>query len=286
MTSQDFHLHLVSDATGETVQSVARACLVQFEGAEPIEHIWTLVRNERQIDEVIKAIETDPGFVLFTMVNVNIRTRLQAACQRLQIPCVSVLQPIMSALGGFLQVEGQARPGRQHLLDGEYFERISAMDYAMTHDDGQGVWNLEEADVVLLGVSRTSKTPTCIYLANRGIKAANIPIVPGVELPPEVFDLTSPLVIGLTNEAGNLLHVRRNRLRMMNEQDETTYVDPVAIAEEITQAKRLFTAQNWPIIDISRRSIEETAAAIIQLTVQQQEQKNMGHIGDTVGAGF
>ena len=277
MTSQDFHLHLVSDATGETVQSVARACLVQFEGAAPIEHIWTLVRNERQIDEVIKAIETDPGFVLFTMVNVNIRTRLQAACQRLQIPCVSVLQPIMSALGGFLQVEGQARPGRQHLLDGEYFERISAMDYAMTHDDGQGVWNLEEADVVLLGVSRTSKTPTCIYLANRGIKAANIPIVPGVELPPEVFDLTSPLVIGLTNEAGNLLHVRRNRLRMMNEQDETTYVDPVAIAEEITQAKRLFTAQNWPIIDISRRSIEETAAAIIQLTVQQQEQKDGAH---------
>ena len=274
MTSQDFHLHLVSDATGETVQSVARACLVQFEEAAPIEHIWTLVRNERQIDEVIEAIEANPGFVLFTMVNVNIRTRLQAACQRLQIPCISVLQPIMSALGGFLQVEGQARPGRQHLLDGEYFERISAMDYAMTHDDGQGVWNLEEADVVLLGVSRTSKTPTCIYLANRGIKAANIPIVPGVELPPEVFDLTSPLVIGLTNDAGNLLHVRRNRLRMMNEQDETTYVDPVAIAEEVTQAKRLFTAQNWPIIDISRRSIEETAAAIIQLRVQQQEQKN------------
>ena len=274
MTSQDSHLHLVSDATGETVQSVARACLVQFEEAEPIEHIWTLVRNERQIDEVIQAIETNPGFVLFTMVNVNIRTRLQAACQRLQIPCISVLQPIMSALGGFLQVEGQARPGRQHLLDGEYFERISAMDYAMTHDDGQSVWNLEEADVVLLGVSRTSKTPTCIYLANRGIKAANIPIVPGVELPPEVFDLTSPLVIGLTNDAGNLLHVRRNRLRMMNERDETTYVDPVAIAAEVTQAKRLFTAQNWPIIDISRRSIEETAAAIIQLRVQQQEQKD------------
>ncbi len=277
MTSQDFHLHLVSDATGETVQSVARACLVQFEEAAPIEHIWTLVRNERQIDEVIQAIELNPGFVLFTMVNVKIRTRLQAACQRLQTPCISVLQPVMSALGGFLQVEGQARPGRQHLLDGEYFERISAMDYAMTHDDGQAVWNLEEADVVLLGVSRTSKTPTCIYLANRGIKAANIPIVPGVDLPPEVFELTSPLVIGLTNDAGNLLQVRRNRLRMLNEHDETTYVDPVAIAEEILRAKRLFTQQNWPIIDISRRSIEETAAAIIQLRVQHQEQNAGAH---------
>ncbi len=274
MTSQDFHLHLVSDATGETVQSVARACLVQFEEAAPTEHIWTLVRNERQIDEVIQAIEANPGFVLFTMVNENIRTRLQGACRRLQVPCISVLQPIMSAFGGFLKVEGQARPGRQHLLDSEYFERISAMDYAMTHDDGQAVWDLEEADVVLLGVSRTSKTPTCIYLANRGIKAANIPIVPGVALPPEIFNLASPLVIGLTNDAGNLLQVRRNRLRMMNERDETTYVDPVAIAEEIIQAKRLFTQQNWPIIDISRRSIEETAAAIIQLRAQHQERND------------
>lgn len=274
MPTQNFHLHLISDATGETVQSVARACLVQFEEAAPIEHIWTLVRNERQIDEVIRAVEENPGFVLFTVVNVNIRTRLQAACRRLQVPCISVLQPIMSAFGGFLQTEGQARPGRQHSLDNEYFERISAMDYAMTHDDGQAVWNLEEADVVLLGVSRTSKTPTCIYLANRGIKAANIPIVPGVDLPQEIFDLKSPLVIGLTNDAGNLLQVRRNRLRMMNEHDETTYVDPVAIAEEVTLAKRLFTRQNWPIIDISRRSIEETAAAIIQLRAQYQEQND------------
>ena len=135
MTNRNFHLHLVSDATGETVQSVARACLVQFEEATPTEHIWTLVRNERQIDEVIHAIEANPGFVLFTMVNVDIRTRLQAACQRLQVPCISVLQPIMSAFGIFLQTESQARPGRQHLLDNEYFERISAMDYAMTHDD-------------------------------------------------------------------------------------------------------------------------------------------------------
>jgi len=270
---KDFHLHLVSDATGETVQSVARACLVQFEDSEPVEHIWTLVRNERQIEEVIQAIEENPGFVLFTMVNVDIRTKLQAACRRLQVPCVSVLQPIMAALGGFLQAEGQARPGRQHSLDSEYYERIAAMDYAMTHDDGQATWNLEEADVVLLGVSRTSKTPTCIYLANRGIKAANIPIVMGVDLPPEIFDLKSPLVVGLTNDARNLLQVRRNRLRMLNEGDETNYVDPEAIAEEVTFAKRLFTQQGWPVIDISRRSIEETAAAIIQLRAQRLEQQ-------------
>ena len=269
----EFHLHLVSDATGETVQSVARACLVQFEDAEPVEHIWTLVRNGRQMDEVIHAIEENPGFVLFTMVNVDNRTKLQAACRRLQVPCVSVLQPIMTAFGGFLQAEGQARPGRQHSLDSEYYERISAMDYAMTHDDGQATWNLEEADVVLLGVSRTSKTPTCIYLANRGIKAANIPIVMGVDLPQEIFELKSPLVVGLTNDARNLLQVRRNRLRMLNEGNETNYVDPEAIAEEVTVAKRLFTQQGWPVIDISRRSIEETAAAIIQLRAQRLDQQ-------------
>ena len=269
----EFHLHLVSDATGETVQSVARACLVQFEDADPVEHIWTLVRNGRQMDEVIHAIEENPGFVLFTMVNVDNRTKLQAACRRLQVPCVSVLQPIMTAFGGFLQAEGQARPGRQHSLDSEYYERISAMDYAMTHDDGQATWNLEEADVVLLGVSRTSKTPTCIYLANRGIKAANIPIVMGVDLPQEIFELKSPLVVGLTNDARNLLQVRRNRLRMLNEGNETNYVDPEAIAEEVTVAKRLFTQQGWPVIDISRRSIEETAAAIIQLRAQRLEQQ-------------
>ncbi len=269
----EFHLHLVSDATGETVQSVARACLVQFEDAEPVEHIWTLVRNGRQMDEVVHAIEENPGFVLFTMVNVDNRTKLQAACRRLQVPCVSVLQPIMTAFGGFLQAEGQARPGRQHSLDSEYYERISAMDYAMTHDDGQATWNLEEADVVLLGVSRTSKTPTCIYLANRGIKAANIPIVMGVDVPQEIFELKSPLVVGLTNDARNLLQVRRNRLRMLNEGNETNYVDPEAIAEEVTVAKRLFTQQGWPVIDISRRSIEETAAAIIQLRAQRLEQQ-------------
>ena len=271
MTTKDFHLHLVSDATGETVQSVARACLVQFEESAPIEHIWTLVRNERQIEEVILAIEENPGFVLFTMVNVVIRTRLQAACKELQVPCVSVLQPIMSAFAGFLQKESQARPGRQHLLDNEYFDRISAMDYSLTHDDGQAAWNLEEAEVVLLGVSRTSKTPTCLYLANRGIKAANIPIVPGVDLPRELFDLKSPLEAGLTNDAQNLLQVRRNRLRMLNEEGKTNYIDPAAIAEEISFAKKLFNKQGWAVIDISRRSIEETAAAIIQLLAQHQE---------------
>ena len=265
----DIHLHLISDATGETVQSVARACLVQFEEAKPVEHLWTLVRTERQVEKVIEGIERHPGLVLFTVVDETIRQQIQRACRRLGVPCVSVLQPIMTALGHFLQIEGHAEPGRQHALDTEYYARIAAMDYAMAHDDGQGTWNLEDADVVLLGVSRTSKTPTCIYLANRGVKAANIPIVPGVEVPAEIFELKKPLIIGLTKETKSLVQVRKNRLRMLNNTDETAYADPESVEQEVTNAKRLFTRQGWPVIDVTRRSIEETAAAIMQLRAQR-----------------
>jgi [pyruvate, water dikinase]-phosphate phosphotransferase / [pyruvate, water dikinase] kinase len=265
----DIHLHLISDATGETVQSVSRACLVQFEDAKPVEHLWTLVRTERQVEKVIEGIERHPGLVLFTVVDEQIRAQIQRACRRLGVPCVSVLQPIMQALGLFLNREGHAEPGRQHVLDTEYYARIAAMDYAMAHDDGQGTWNLEDADVLLLGVSRTSKTPTCIYLANRGLKAANIPIVPGVELPSEVFELKKPLIVGLTKETKSLVQVRKNRLRMLNNTDESTYADPEAVEQEVAHAKRLFTRQGWPVIDVTRRSIEETAAAIIQLRAQR-----------------
>jgi [pyruvate, water dikinase]-phosphate phosphotransferase / [pyruvate, water dikinase] kinase len=269
----EFHLYLISDATGETVESVARACLVQFEHTEPIEHIWNLVRSQRQIEDVIADIEERPGFVLYTLVNTEIIAQLQTACRRMKVPCVSVLQPIMSAFGNHLKTEGNALPGRQHTLDEGYYERIAAMDYAMTHDDGQATWNLEEADVVILGVSRTSKTPTCIYLANRGIKAANIPIVLGHDVPEEVFELNKPLVVGLIKDSRSLVQVRRNRLRMLDENEGTSYADPDQVTEEVNYAMRLFTRQKWDVIDVSRRSIEETAAAIIQLHTQYLEQQ-------------
>ena len=268
---EKFHLHMVSDATGETVQSVARACLVQFENIKPTESLWTLVRTEGQVEKVISGIEANPGFVLYTLVDVKVRTKLQDACRRIQVPCISVLQPIMAAFGGFLNIEQQARPGRQHLLDNEYFARISAMDFAMSHDDGQGTWNLEEADVVLVGVSRTSKTPTCIYLANRGIKAANIPIILGMEVPDELFSLTHPLVVGLVKETGSLVQVRRNRLRMLNEGDSSEYADPDAVAEEVKFANRIIAGPGWPVIDVTRRSIEETAASIMQMLTEARQ---------------
>jgi [pyruvate, water dikinase]-phosphate phosphotransferase / [pyruvate, water dikinase] kinase len=266
-----FHLHLVSDATGDTVHSVARACLVQFEDTEAIEHIWSMVRTKHQLDRVLAGIEANPGVVLFTLVNENLRQPLQEGCRRLQVPAIPVLDPVIGALASFLGRESRGLPGQQHLLDAEYFARIDAMQYALAHDDGQSSWGLDDADVVLVGVSRTSKTPTCIYLANRGIKAANVPFVPGVPLPPELAELRRPLVVGLTNDPERLIQVRRNRLSMLNQtSDRTDYTDLEAVREEVAQARRFFAERHWPVIDVTRRSIEETAAAILKLLARRQ----------------
>ena len=180
-----FHLHLVSDATGETINSVARACLVQFEEIEPTEHTWSLIRTSGQMEKVLAGIRDHAGIVLFTIVNKDLREQLVEGCRKLQMPCIAVLDPVLVALANFLGQQATGLPGRQHELDAEYFARIDAMTFALAHDDGQSARNYEEADVILIGVSRTSKTPTCLYLANRGIKAANVPFVPGVPLPPE-----------------------------------------------------------------------------------------------------
>jgi len=260
-------LHLVSDATGETIHSVARACLAQFEGVEAEEHNWTLVRTPGQVEKILGNISENPGIVMFTLVSDTLRRTLQDGCRDLQIPCIPVLDPVIAALGSHLGIQSRGQPGRQHELDSEYFERIDAMTFALNHDDGQAVWNLHNADVILLGVSRTSKTPTCIYLANRGVKAGNIPIVPGVPLPQDVFELdkAGPLVVGLTKEVESLVHIRRNRLRLLSEDHETDYIDPETVRAEVAMARRLCTENNWPIIDVTRRSIEESAASIMQM---------------------
>lgn len=266
-----FHLHLVSDATGDTVHSVARACLVQFEGADAVEHIWSMVRTKAQIDRVISGVTTNPGVVLYTLVNETLRQPLIDGCRKLQVPAIPVLDPVIGALASYLGRQSRGLPGQQHLLDSEYFQRIDAMTFALNHDDGQSLWGLNDADVVLVGVSRTSKTPTCIYLANRGIKAGNVPIVPGMPLPPEVFALTRPLVVGLTNDPDRLIQVRTQRLASLHHGGEhSEYTDLAKVREEVTQARRLFTERNWPVIDVSRRSIEETAAAILKLIARKQ----------------
>ncbi|MBT3535253.1 MAG: kinase/pyrophosphorylase [Rhodospirillaceae bacterium] len=266
-----FHLHLVSDATGDTLLSLASAALAQFEGAESERHIWPMIRSEAVMAPVIAAIEKNPGLVMFTLVDHNLRQILWDECRRLQAPCVPVLDPIIGALENFLGVQSRELPGRQHIMDADYFERIDAIHYSLSHDDGQAVDDFGRADVVLVGISRTSKTPTCMYLANRGLKAANIPMVPGIPLPEEVLNLKDVLVVGLTASPDRLVQIRRNRLQYLNQDGDTDYVDIQAVKEEVINARRLFASKGWPKIDVTRRSIEETAAAIISLHTQRLE---------------
>lgn len=260
-----FHLHLVSDSTGETLNHVARACVAQFEDMEADQHIWSLIRHERQMDMVLEGISQKPGIVLFTVIHEGPRRKLLEHCRALQIPCIPVLEPVLGALSAYLGETARKEAGRQHMLDTDYYARIEAMEFALACDDGQGLDKLYKADVILLGVSRTSKTPTCLYLANRGIFAANIPLVKDVE-PPEVLqDLSTPLIIGLTRDAGSLIDIRRNRLRFLHETGETDYINEDAVEEEVLQARRLYSKRGWPVIDVSRRSIEETSAEILIL---------------------
>jgi regulator of PEP synthase PpsR (kinase-PPPase family) len=271
MTERAYHLHLISDSTGETVGSVARACLVQFENVKVVEHVWSLVRTKGQMEKVMQAIEASPGPVIYTLIDPRLRDYLQDQCRRMGMVCISVLDPVMGELARHFHSSGAAAPGRQHMMDAEYFERIDAMHYTLAHDDGQGLHDLDRADVVLTGPSRTSKTPTCVYLANRGVKAANVPLLPHAEPPPELLELNRPLVVGLVTDPERLMQIRRNRLRLLQDEVETAYTDLDLIEEEIRQARRLFSRQEWPVIDVTRRSIEETAAAIMQMLSERRE---------------
>lgn len=266
-----FHLHLVSDSTGETVVAVARACVAQFDEVDAIEHPWLLVRTEGQIGRVIEGVAANPGIVLYTLVNNGVRSLLEEACRRLGIPCIPVLDPVMGALAGFLGAEVRALPGQQHALNAEYFRRIDAIHFTLAHDDGQIVDDLNEADVVIVGVSRTSKTPTCMYLANRGIKVANVPFIPGVPPPDSLTEAKRPLIVGLTRDPRDLVDIRRIRLNLLEDSASTDYADFGTVREEVQEARRIFTRYDWPVVDMTRRSIEEAAAAIIQLLARHVE---------------
>ncbi|TAL02362.1 MAG: kinase/pyrophosphorylase [Rhodospirillaceae bacterium] len=270
MTSDEiFNLHLVSDSSGETVTNIARACLVQYENVKVTEHAWWLIRTPGQMTRVIEGIRNAPGLVIFTLLESRIRKPLEQACRELNIPSVSALDPVMVALAAFFHRQARSEIGRQHALDEGYFERIDAMHFTMAHDDGQSVATMSAADIILVGVSRTSKTPTCMYLANRGFKVGNIPLVPGVPVPEEIFGSKKPLFIGLTREPRSLTDIRQSRLRIMNEDRSVGYADVDNVREEIAESRRLFVKYGWPVIDVTRRSIEETAATIVQLFNQR-----------------
>ena len=260
-----FHLHLVSDSTGETLIAVARAATAQYEGVSAIEHVYPLVRSAKQLDRVLSEIDAAPGIVLYTLVDRELAGRLEEKCRGASCPHLSVLAPVHALLEAYVGTASTAKPGAQHMLNAEYFRRIDAMNFTLLHDDGQMWEDLEEADVVLLGVSRTSKTPTSIYLANRGLKTLNIPLVPGHAPPGELSSVRRPLVVGLYASPERIVQIRQNRLLSLKADDDTSYVDRDAVAEELAFSRRLCSRNGWPMIDVTRRSIEETAAAIVDL---------------------
>jgi [pyruvate, water dikinase]-phosphate phosphotransferase / [pyruvate, water dikinase] kinase len=272
-----FHLHMISDATGETLITVARAATVQYTSVRPIEHVHSLVRTMKQLDRIIAELEEAPGIVLYTLVDGVLSEKLETACRELGIPCVSVLEPVLQVLQNYLGAPSSRRIGAQHLLDAEYFQRIDALNFTLVHDDGQLAGSLEDADVVLVGISRTSKTPTSIYLANRGVKTANIPIVPGIALPPQLEELKRPLIVGLIASPERIVQLRENRILSLNAASpDLAYVDKAAIAEEIAFTRKLCARHSWPIIDVTRRSIEETAAAILALRQAAKDKAEAG----------
>ena len=261
-----FHLHLISDATGETLLAAGRAASAQYKDARAIEHIYPLIRTDKQLMKVFEDIDEEPGIVLYTVVDQHLAGRIDARCAEMGLPCVSVLEPVLTVFQSYLGTPAGRRVGAQHVLDAQYFRRIDALNFTMEHDDGQLPYDIEEADIVLIGISRTSKTPTSIYLANRGIKTANIPIVLGVPIPENLATAKRPLIVGLVATAERISHVRQNRvLGATAGYDANGYVDRATITEELAYARQICTRHNWPMIDVSRRSIEETAAAIVAL---------------------
>lgn len=263
------HLHLLSDSTGETLENIAKAALAQFDDVDTMRHFWPMVRSETHLERILTEIAVNPGLVLYTLVNPGIRRTLESRCMALGLPAVAPMDAVSNALSALLGQEAKARPGRQHTLDAAYFARVDAIQWTIAHDDGIASEDWEEADIVLAGVSRSSKTPTSIYLANRGFKTANIPIVIESPPPPILYQLRRPLVVGLTTSADRLIAIRRNRLLSLNQAPDTDYVEQDAVARELAFARRMFADNAWPVIDVTRRSIEETAAAIITLANQR-----------------
>jgi regulator of PEP synthase PpsR (kinase-PPPase family) len=264
--TRHLHLHLVSDATGETLITVARAAYAQYPSVTVVEHLHAMTRAPRQVERILAAIEREPGIVLFTLVDRTIADPLEAGCRAIAVPCFSVLDPVLQVFQSYLGASSEGRAGAQHALDGDYFRRIEALTFAMMHDDGQLPDELDLAEIVIIGVSRTSKTPTSIYLANRGVRTANIPIVPGVALPAQLETARGPLIVGLVATPDRIVQMRENRvLALTSFSGDDPYIDRAAVANEIAATRKICARHGWPVIDVSRRSIEETATAILAL---------------------
>ena len=271
MARQELHIHLVSDSTGETVHQITRACLAQFPDADVTEHVWTLVRTDEHLELLFSGVMRNPGILLMSIIDNEMRDKIEMRCKKMGIPAVSVLDPVANLLATVLGQAQQNLPGGQRQINSAYFARVAAVDFAVSHDDGMNMSNLGEADILIVGISRTSKTPTSMYLAHRGYKVANYALVPGIDFPAHYLDGLKLFIVGLTNDPKRLSAIRKTRQIAMLDNDNQTYADIDAIEEEARDARRLFNKSGWPVIDVTRRSVEETAAAIIQLHTNWRE---------------
>ena len=268
---QKFHVHLVSDSTGETLHAMANAALAQFDNVDVMVHPYALVRADAQLVRALDHIAILPGIVFFTLANQGLRDKLMVRCKDIEVRCIDVLEGPVTALRQFLGQAETHKVGRQHEVDARYLDRIEALNFSIAHDDGQSLDTIDGAEVILTGASRTSKTPTCVYLAIRGIRAANVPLVPGMSPPPQLLAARRPLIVGLWVSPDRLVQVRRNRLTTMGESRESDYVELDAVRAEIAATRQLFENQDWPTIDVSRRSIEETAASVMNLLADRKD---------------
>lgn len=270
---KELHVHLVSDSTAGTVSAIARAVIAEFDGVNCREHIWALVRSERQLEKLEEALKSSPGPVFYTMVDEELSEKLTKICAHLNLPCINPLERSSGMISAYLQQEASARPGSRHRMNENYFSRIEAIDYTLSHDDGKRHWELAGADIILVGPSRTSKSPTCVYLGNSGLRAANVPYVHGVALPEELFQVKKPLIVGLIIHPKRLIEIRKSRLQTIGHDKLEHYADDDKVEEEIKTARQLYRQYNWPVIDVSQRSVEETAAAILNIYHRRQEEQ-------------
>jgi [pyruvate, water dikinase]-phosphate phosphotransferase / [pyruvate, water dikinase] kinase len=269
-----FHLHLVSDSTGETLTTIAKASSVQYALVRPIEHVHPLVRTKRQLKRVLQEIAQTPGIVLYTITNKELGEELERQCAELNVPCLAVLQPIMQVLESYLGAPRTPTVAGQHVLDADYFKRIDALNFTMAHDDGHLPEDLNDADIIILGISRTSKTPTSIYLAQRGYKTANMPLVPTIPLPESLTKPHTAFVACLIASPERIAEIRRNRAMLLGDRNLDDYVDRDRITAEIAYSRRICAKHRWPVIDVTRRSVEESAATILKLLHDQELRKS------------
>lgn len=265
--NKEYHVYQVSDSTGETLDRIFLAIKAQFSNFQCKTIHYSFTRTKNQIDKIITKSKTENNvIVLYTIVDDNLAAYMASEAEKNNIPCFEALGSLIKDFSKLLNKKATNKPSGQHALDEEYYNRIEAVQFTISHDDGKIITDLNKSDVILVGISRTSKTPTSIYLANRGYKVSNIPLVPNKEIVNEVIEAsTNVCTIGLVCDVNRLSDVRRNRIQSMHEDRPSHYTNEDEILEEIENSKKLFKKYNWPVIDVTRKSVEETAASIIKI---------------------